>query len=153
APAPAKPAPAPVAPPPDVSAAVNDALAEALGGGAAETTGNGAAAVGPPMTQGEKDALRIAVGACWNVGSLSSEAMRTTVVVALSMAEDAKPKIDTISMKSFSGGSEAAARQTYESARRAIIRCGATGFDLPKEKYGQWRNIEMTFNPENMRIK
>ncbi|MDZ4134880.1 MAG: energy transducer TonB, partial [Paracoccaceae bacterium] len=45
------------------------------------------------------------------------------------------------------------ARQAYEAARRAIIRCGATGFKLPAEKYDQWRNIEMVFNPEKMRIK
>jgi len=38
----------------------------------------------------------------------------------------------------------------FETARRAIIRCGADGFPLPVEKYGQWREIEMTFNPEGM---
>lgn len=45
------------------------------------------------------------------------------------------------------------ATQAFEAARRAILRCGATGYDLPAEKYGQWRDIEMTFNPEKMRIK
>ena len=44
-------------------------------------------------------------------------------------------------------------RQAFEAARRAIIRCGSNGYDLPREKYGQWQNIEMTFNPEKMRIK
>ena len=44
------------------------------------------------------------------------------------------------------------ARQ-IEAARRAIIRCGADGYKLPPEKYDQWRDIEMTFNPEKMRIK
>ena len=38
---------------------------------------------GPPMTQGEREALRVAVQQCWNVGSLSSEALRTTVVVSV----------------------------------------------------------------------
>ena len=42
---------------------------------------------------------------------------------------------------------------TPEAARRAIIRCGASGYNLPVEKYDQWRDIEMTFNPERMRIK
>lgn len=84
-----------------------------------------------------------------------------------------------------------AVTQAYEAARRAILRCGAKGYDLPKmfrvkavkqlccetfetqrccgrfeinlvhkliskrfqEKFGQWRDIEMTFNPEKMRIK
>ncbi|MEM6478789.1 MAG: energy transducer TonB, partial [Pseudomonadota bacterium] len=41
----------------------------------------------------------------------------------------------------------------FEAARRAIIRCGAKGFDLPSEKYDQWKEIEMTFNPEQMRTR
>ena len=44
-------------------------------------------------------------------------------------------------------------KQAFEAARRAIIRCGSSGFDLPAEKYGHWRDIEMTFNPERMRIR
>jgi hypothetical protein len=56
-------------------------------------------------------------------------------------------------MLSSSGGSAEAAKQAFEAARRAIIRCGATGFALPADKYGQWQEIEMTFNPERMRVK
>ena len=105
------------------------------------------------MSAGEKDALRVAVSGCWNVGSLSSEALGTTVIVSVAMSQDARPSIPSIRMLSFSGGSEAAAGQAFEAARRAIIRCGARGYDLPPEKYDHWRDIEMTFNPERMRIK
>jgi hypothetical protein len=108
---------------------------------------------GPPMTAGERDALRLSVSKCWNVGSLSSDALNTTVVVAVSMAEDGRPETGTIRMLSSSGGNAASARQAFEAARRAIIRCGAGGFDLPREKYAQWREVEMTFNPESMRIR
>ncbi len=146
-PRPAAPAQPVAAPEPDSSDAINDALRQAL------TDGAGTAPTGPPLTRGEKDALRVAVGKCWNVGSLSSDALNTTIVLAVQMAQDGKPQNGTIRMVSFSGGSEAAARQTFESARRAVIRCGARGFDLPGEKYEQWRDIEMTFNPEKMRIK
>ncbi|SLN74804.1 hypothetical protein ROG8370_03707 [Roseovarius gaetbuli] len=130
-------------------AAVNDALAAALGGG--ETSRDRPS--GPPLTSGEKDALRVAVQQCWNVGSLSSDALRTTVVVAVSMGEDGKPNSGSIRMLSASGGGDTAAKQAFEAARRAIIRCGARGFNLPVEKYDSWRDIEMTFNPEKMRIK
>jgi hypothetical protein len=136
-------------PKPDESA-VNDALAEALGQAGGADQG---APSGPPLTAGEKDALRVSVQRCWNVGSLSSEALRTTVVVGVRMGEDARPVSGSIELLSSSGGSDAAARQAYEAARRAIIRCGANGYDLPKDKYDHWRDIEMTFNPERMRIK
>ena len=108
---------------------------------------------GPPLTAGEKDALRVAVSNCWNVGSLSSEALLTTVVVAVDMTQDAKPIIASIRLVSSSGGSSAAAQQAFGAARRAIIRCTRDGYGLPVEKYGQWKEIEMTFNPERMRIK
>jgi hypothetical protein len=140
--------PKPETPATDQSA-VNDALAAALGQAQQSTE----APSGPPLTGGEKDALRVAVQRCWNVGSLSSEALGTTVVVGVKMAENGTPEIGTIRMLSASGGGDAAAKQAFEAARRAIIRCGNDGFDLPVEKYDHWRDIEMTFNPEKMRIK
>jgi hypothetical protein len=151
-PAPQQQAQRPAEPQPAQTAdAVNDALRQAMESGAASPAAGGQS--GPPMTSGERDALRVAVQQCWNVGSLSSDALRTTVVVAVSMTEDGRPQPESLRMLSFEGGTEAAARQAYESARRAIIRCGANGFSLPRDKYEQWRDIEMTFNPENMRIR
>ena len=142
-------APAPSQDQTETDDAVNAALSEALSG----TEDRDDIPLGPPLSAGEKDSLRVAVSSCWNVGSLSTDALSTTVVVKVSMSQDGKPIVPSISMASFSGGSEAAAKQAFEAARRAIIRCGARGYDLPVEKYGQWRDIEMTFNPERMRIK
>lgn len=133
------------------TASVNDALLEALGAPESPAVSN--APQGPPLTRGETEALRVAVSACWNVGSLSSEALQTTVVVAVSMTSTGKPETNSIRMVSSSGGGATAAKQAFEAGRRAILRCGAKGFDLPAEKYEQWRDIEMTFNPEKMRIK
>lgn len=134
---------------PAAQTGVSEALAEALG----SDTPAAPAPTGPPLTGGEKDALRIAVSSCWNVGSLSSAALQTTVVIGVSMTKEGKPETASIRLLSSSGGPEAAAKQAFEAARRAIIRCGAKGYDLPAEKYGQWREIEMTFNPERMRIR
>jgi len=108
---------------------------------------------GPPLTSGEKDGLRLAVQKCWNVGSLSSDAMRVTVTVGVSLGRDGKILAGSVHMISSTDATNAASNQAYEAARRAIIRCGAKGFDLPVEKYDHWRDIEMTFNPEKMRIK
>lgn len=107
----------------------------------------------PSMTPIEQDALRVGVQQCWNVGSLSSQALKTTVKVSVEFAPDGRPVPESLRMTGFEGGDERAAREAYESARRAIIRCGANGFDLPREKYDLWKRIEMTFNPDNMRVK
>ncbi|NNF92873.1 MAG: energy transducer TonB [Boseongicola sp.] len=131
-----------------------DPLADAVAAAVAEANEpQPSAPTGPPLTGGEKDAFRVAVGQCWNVGSLSTDALGTTVVVAVAMQETGVPDGGSIRMLSFSGGSEAAALQAFEAARRAIIRCGARGFPLPVEKFSQWRDIEMTFNPEGMQFR
>ena len=135
------------APTDETSDAVEEALAGILGGGEAEVP------QGPPLSNGEKEALRVAVSSCWNVGSLSTEALGTTVVVGVDMQQNGKPVIASIRLLSSSGGSQSAANQAFEAARRAIIRCTRDGYSLPAEKYGQWKEIEMTFNPERMRIK
>lgn len=109
-----------------------------------------AAPSGPPLSAGEKDALRAQIAKCWNIGSLSTAALGTTVIIGVRMNSDATPVNDSIRMIGTSGGSDASARRVYDSARRAIILCGARGYDLPADKFDQWQNIEMTFDPSKM---
>jgi len=140
-----------------VAAALAEALAEEAAAAEAEAAAAEAAAsnlpAGPPMTAGEQDALRVAVQACWNVGALSMEALRTTVTVAVSVGQDGVPDAGSISMVASNGESSTATQQAFEAARRAIIRCGARGFPLPPEKYDQWRNMELVFDPNGMRMR
>lgn len=135
--------------PVNTDAAVEAALREALGQPSEEPSRP--APAGPPLSQGERDALRVAVEQCWNVGSLSSAALDTTVVVGVSMTPEGRPLVPTIRLISSTGGDDQAARKAFDAARRAIILCGSDGYALPPEKYEHWREIEMTFNPERMR--
>jgi hypothetical protein len=122
---------------------VNDALAAAL----AETP---ATPSGPPLTQGEKDALRISVQECWVV-DVGSQAANVTVTVAMSLDRDGRVVGGSLRRLSATGGNENAANVAYEAARRAILRCQRGGYNLPIEKYDHWRDVEITFNPEKMR--
>ena len=135
------------------NSAVNAALAEALGGADTPTPTAAAAPSGPPLSAGEKESLRVAVAGCWNVGSLSTSALQTTVVISVSMNQNGTPVIETIRQVSASGGSDADARRVFDSARRAIILCGAKGYNLPADKFGQWQTIEMTFDPRKMGLR
>lgn len=139
-------------PEPETPAAdpVADAIADALNQ-AQEGAGQTNAPLGPPMTSAERDGLRVAVSQCWNLGSTSTDAMATTVVVMVQMAPNGRPQ--SIEMVSSDGPNANATQTAFQAARRAIIRCGANGYNLPTEKYEQWREIEMTFNPENMRLR
>lgn len=153
----AAPAPdaAPTAPPQADQAAVDSALAEALGGAQSDApqAGTGTAPSGPPMTSGEKDALVVAVKGCWNVSSLSTDALKTVVTIGVSMASDGKPDPGSIHMVGFEGGNDTAANVAFEAGRRAILRCARDGYPLPADKYDQWKEIEITFDPKKMRMK
>lgn len=145
----ARPRPAETEPEPDnTAAAVADAVAAALSGGGQPQTD---VPEGPPITAGERDAFRVAVQGCWVV-DVGSQSANVTVTVAFDLDRDGKVA-GSIRQIASEGGSGAAAETAFQAARRAILRCQKDGYDLPVEKYDQWRSIEMTFNPKDMRIR
>ncbi len=149
--------PLPEEPAPDAEAdAIAAALAEAVAEEpATETADAGAPDLpqGPPMSASDIEGIRSALGRCWNIGALSSEATRTVVTVRVSMQENGTPDLGTMQMASFEGGSEESAKKLYQSARSAIARCGNEGFTLPPEKYDQWKDLELVFDPNGMRLR
>ena len=133
-----------------IAAAVAAAVASEAGGSAAGSAAE--APSGPPMTSGEKDALRLAVQNCWVV-DVGSESAAVTVTVQMEMQENGKVVSDSIRMVEASSGSDGAVRAAFDAARRAILRCQKDGYPLPPEKFGQWQRVEIVFNPERMRIR
>lgn len=126
-------------------AAVAAALADALAATAPDLP------AGPPLTGSETEGFRVAVNRCWIVddGSLAS---RVTLTVAFSLSRDGK--VDgPIRQLSATGGDTNAVTAAFGAARRAISRCGASGYDLPADKYDQWREVEITFDPSGMRMR
>lgn len=134
----------------DASDATDDAVRAALQ--AAQSSADNTVPTGPPMTSGEKDALRLSVQKCWNVDQGAASA-RVVVTVGMSMQQNGKLVGGSLRLLSSEGGDSAAKEAAFQAARRAILRCQGNGYDLPADKYGQWKEIEMTFNPERMRIR
>ena len=122
---------------------IQAALQEAMQGGSEPSE-----ATGPALTKDEKEGLRDDVQACWIVdeGSLVS---KVTVTVAMSMTPEGKVLDGSLRLISGEGGSDRAKQKAFEAARRAILRCQKKGYDLPKEKYDHWREIEIIFDPES----
>lgn len=139
---------APVTPTPS---ATDDAIAAALAEASAPTEAAPTAPSGPPLTRGEKDGLRVAVQQCWVV-DVGSRAADVTVVVGFSLDQNGKVQSD-VRLLSYEGGDESAAQTAFAAARRAVLRCQKNGYDLPADKYDHWRDVEITFNPENMRSR
>lgn len=128
-------------------AAIDAAIAAATEGGTPK------APEGPPMTGGEIDGLRVAIKQCWNLGTLSSEAMQVVVTVRVDVGADRRPVTTSIRMTDFTGANGAAATQVFEAARRAIIRCSKDGLPLPEDKYDSWKDLELVFDPKGMRLR
>ena len=129
--------------------------APALADGSAELTDQQSAEVqplpemGPPMTEAEQDAFLRAVVVCWNVGEATEAA---TVTVGFDLDRNGKV-VGEVRQIGGSGGSDAAISTAFGAARRAILRCQQDGFQLPADKYEQWREVEMTFDPNGMRLR
>lgn len=129
---------------PSTTSSTDAAVAEAL----AETA---AAPSGPPLSQGDKDSMRVSVQKCWVV-DVGGQSSNVTVTVGFSLDRDGKVS-SGVELLSSEGGDTKAVETAYQSARRAILRCQKGGYKLPIEKYDHWRDIEITFNPEKMRLK
>lgn len=127
------------------------ALAEALSGTTSEpeTQGTATEALAPQVIRG----MQLAISPCWNLGASSSAALFTTVVVGMELTIDGKPLVNSIYLVGYEGGDDDSAQRAFETAQRAIKECGAQGFELPTEQYSAWRNVEITFNPEKMRVR
>lgn len=128
--------------PNDVAAALEAAL------GATEAP---AVAAGPPMTGSERDSFRIAVNRCWNVDP-GSIAARVTVDVGFSLNRDGTVIGSEVRLLS-SDGDQSATNIAFEAARRAILRCQSGGYQLPADKYDQWKDVVITFDPSGMRLR
>lgn len=110
-----------------------------------------AVAAGPPMTGSEKENFRIAVNRCWNVDP-GSVAARVTVEVGFSL-DRAGSVIGNEVRLIRSDGDQSATNTAFEAARRAILRCQSGGYQLPADKYDQWKDVVITFDPSGMRVR
>jgi hypothetical protein len=127
------------------------ALAEALGGAdvVSEAEGNVTEALAPQAIRG----MQLAISPCWNLGASSSAVLFTTVVVGMKLSIEGKPLENSIYLVGYEGGDSESAQRAFETAQRAIKECGAQGFELPADQYSAWQNVEITFNPEKMRVR
>jgi len=106
--------------------------------------------IGPPLTGCEREGLVLAVQKCWNVPIGLQNADNLAVVISIELSQDGK-LIKSPKLIDPAGTPTGTLKQAFEAGRRALIRCAP--YDLPREKYEQWREIEVVFNPENMVVK
>jgi len=123
---------------------VEDALREALEGGA--DTGNAAA---QGLNENELAAFKQRVGQKWqvDVGSLAST---ITIIVRIELTPAGTLASIPILLSSDSND-QGATNAAFRAARTALIAVSRDGgFALPAENYAEWKILELAFNPEEM---
>ena len=135
------------------TASVEDDIAAAVAAAAAEQPESATAAnLGDALTSSELGAFRRQVSGCWGLDE-GAEAARLTVTVVFELGRDGKLN-GPVTLIGSDSGSDAAITAAFESARRAVIRCqGPEGYSLPEDKFEIWRQVEMTFDPNGMRLR
>ena len=99
-----------------------------------------------PLTDSEIETFRTAVQRCWSVNS-NDRAGNVSVTIGFQLSPEGRVVASSLEMLSYSGGTQSEANIGFSRARRAILRCQRDGYDLPKDKYAYWKNIELKFEP------
>lgn len=132
-------------------AAVSDAPADEPANQPVETGGQNLP-VGPPLTGSETSNIKSAIARKWSLGSVSTEVMSTTITILVTFSPEGAPI--SVDLLSSDGPSDAATNTAFSAARRAVLRAHQEGgIPLPPDKYSTWREIEMVFDPNGMRLR
>lgn len=139
--------------------AEEDAIAEAVAAAAAAAADSspaqasaGSTVSGPPLNAGEIGDIRSAIAGKWNLGSVSSDVLRTVITVRVEFGPDGKP--GAITLIERDGPSADAVDVAFAAARRAIQRAYVEGgIPLPPDKYETWKVMEFVFDANGMRMR
>ena len=100
-----------------------------------------------------KKIIEPAVEKCFNISNVALSVKEASVLINFSLKENGRPETSSIELMSFNGGNIDDTEKLFGAARRAIIRCGILGYNLPKDKYHAWKNVEAKFNSKGMQVE
>jgi outer membrane biosynthesis protein TonB len=108
-----------------------------------------AQSLGPVVTASEIDAIREKIRKCWIVPAGARGAKDLVVDIDMTIERDGTVKSADIVDKSRVAA-DPFYRAAAESARRAVLDPKCNPLPLSPEKYEQWKNLTMSFNPRDM---
>jgi hypothetical protein len=97
------------------------------------------------LSFGEIDALRRQIGRCWTLPVSADRIAGMVVRLRIQVRPDRT--VQQVSIQDGGRMADPTFRAVAESARRAVDRCSP--LQLPPDKYGLWRDIVMSFYPED----
>lgn len=107
------------------------------------------APIGDKLTMSEVDALRRQLGQCWNVLSGAKYAENLMVEIRLQVNPDRTIRQATI-VNQLRYNTDSVFRAAADAAMRALRNPLCTPLALPPEKYNEWKDTKVSFNPKDM---
>ena len=127
----------------------NSFLDNVLADGDNENTGANAESLGDTLTATQIDQIRNTVRKCWHFPAGLKDAETLVVDIKMELDRNGYVKraevVDKNRMRRDSGYRIAA-----ENAQRAVLDPSCNPLPLPKEKYKEWKDLELSFNPKDM---
>lgn len=100
------------------------------------------------VSMSEIDAVRQQISRCWNLPSGARDAQDLVVTIRATVAPDGTVTSAVIDDRSKMG--DPFFRAAAESAQRAMLNPACQPLKLPPQKYEQWKNLRLNFNPKDM---
>jgi outer membrane biosynthesis protein TonB len=102
-----------------------------------------------PLSISEEDAIRSQFVKCWNVPAGAKDAKDLIVTLHITLSADGTVTAVTLAKDQGRYASDTFFRAAADSAMRAVHICSPLQH-LPPDKYGAWRDMELTFDPSEM---
>jgi outer membrane biosynthesis protein TonB len=103
-----------------------------------------------PLSISEKDDIRNQIAKCWNVPAGAKDAQDLVVTLRLQLEPTGTVlSVELASSNQSRYNSDTFFRAAADSAIRAVRQCSPLT-RLDPQKYGTWKDMELTFNPKDM---
>ncbi len=111
-------------------------------------TGRDGAGLQTGLSMSEVDALRARMYQCWRVSADARNAEDLIVRVRVQLFPDGTvQQVDLLDRAQISTANDPFLQIAAERALRAVSKCAPYDF-LPQEKYGSWKDMELSFRPD-----
>ncbi len=102
-----------------------------------------------PLSLSEKDAIRSQFVKCWNVPAGVKDAHQLIVTLRIKVNQDGSVTDAKLVQDESRYNSDTIFRAAADSAIRAVWQCSPLK-NLPQDKYGNWKDMELIFDPKEM---
>lgn len=102
-----------------------------------------------PLSMSEKDAIRSQFIKCWSVPAGAKDTANLVVTLRVQVAADGSVTDAKLAKNEGRYSSDSYFRAAADSAIRAVHKCSPLQH-LPADKYSNWKDMELTFDPREM---